>query len=389
MAYAKLTTIPSLFSLALLCGCPSDDVPPVGETSTGEDSTSTTTPVTVTLTNPSTDDTTTNDTTTTNPTTGLDSTSSGGETSTEGSSSGSEGSESSTTGEPACVDEDLGNTVPQMVMGDNSGGGDDLAPSCAAGGGGEDYIYAFTAPEDGWYRFDTVGSAYDTSLGVFEDCAGAQLRCNDDAEGGTDSVVEMELTMGQSVVVAVDSNAGDVGAFNLNIGQLTFMDPPVAYCDPMGMQLAECMMAGGGTNPAVGTLLCDDVGADYFFDIFEIPVAADDCVFVVADNIDPEVGATGLDAGDPWIIVQDEMGNGFFLDDEVPCTDPTWTGDFGCPSGGGTAVADGMITVGIGQYGGMGCPNPSVYTLSVSINGVDVDLSAMAPLYNDGLVVCP
>jgi hypothetical protein len=114
-----------------------------------------------------------------------------------------------------CPDDDIGNTVPQTVMGDNTGLGDDWEPSCAPGG--EDAMYEFTAPAAGNYTFDTIGSAGDTLLAVIQDCAGPELACNDDFGGLLTSSVTVPLAAGESVIIVVDGFGGGTGPFVLNI----------------------------------------------------------------------------------------------------------------------------------------------------------------------------
>jgi hypothetical protein len=113
-----------------------------------------------------------------------------------------------------CPDQDLGNAVPQTVMGNNTGLADDWILSCAPGG--EDAMYQFTATAAGNYTFDTVGSAIDTVLAVLEDCDGPELGCNDDAVGLTSSVT-VPLAAGQTVIIVVDGFGGETGPFTLNI----------------------------------------------------------------------------------------------------------------------------------------------------------------------------
>ncbi len=115
-----------------------------------------------------------------------------------------------------CPDEDLGNTVPQAIMGNNTGLFDDHVPSCTAGGG-EDAMYQFTALVDGNYTFNTAGSGFDTSLVLLDGCGGVELACNDDVDESLTSEITIALVAGQSVIVVVDSFDGEVGPFNLNI----------------------------------------------------------------------------------------------------------------------------------------------------------------------------
>jgi hypothetical protein len=121
------------------------------------------------------------------------------------------------TGGLSCTTTDLGSTVPQTVSGTTAAAPDVLTASCGALGG-RDVKYAFTAPADGEYTFDTVGSSFNTVLHVHGgSCAGPELGCNDDS-GGPQSAVTVPLTAGQVVVVAVDgAGAASSGAFTLNI----------------------------------------------------------------------------------------------------------------------------------------------------------------------------
>ena len=118
-----------------------------------------------------------------------------------------------------CVDTDIDFTIGiPALSGDTTGGDDDLGVSCA-GGDGADTVVAFTAPADGTYVFDTVGSAYDTAMAVYDSCTSLELDCNDDTVGLT-SEVTLVMVEGQTVFVVVDGFGGAVGAFDLNIAAM-------------------------------------------------------------------------------------------------------------------------------------------------------------------------
>jgi hypothetical protein len=114
-----------------------------------------------------------------------------------------------------CADGDLGSAVGAAVaMGTTVGGGDDFDPACAAGNAA-DVQYQWTAPADGSYTFDTVGSTYDTILTVRTHCTGVDLGCNDDTMMLL-SEVTVNLVAGQSVLIVIDGyNA--TGNYVLNI----------------------------------------------------------------------------------------------------------------------------------------------------------------------------
>jgi len=115
----------------------------------------------------------------------------------------------------ACFDEDLGtNAGPAITSGDTSGDDNDLAPSCG-GADGPDRVLEFTSTGAGTYTFDTFGSAFDTKIALFSDCA-SELACNDDS-GGLQSQLQLDMGANQSVLVVVDGYSGGSGPWVLNI----------------------------------------------------------------------------------------------------------------------------------------------------------------------------
>lgn len=125
-----------------------------------------------------------------------------------------------------CVDVELDGTIPLTVAGrtlgeENAGGGTcggTVAPELA---------YLFTAPEDGDYVFDTVGSTYDAVLVAYDTCGGTELACDDDGSGGLQARIRLSLTQGQAVVLTVDGyDLNGEGDFVLN-----GIHPPSAETD--------------------------------------------------------------------------------------------------------------------------------------------------------------
>jgi len=114
-----------------------------------------------------------------------------------------------------CQDQDIGGAVGASVASGNTGVADeDLDPDCGLGNAADQAI-RFTAPAAAQYTFDTFGSAYDTVLSVWSDCA-TQSSCNDDT-GGLQSEVVLNLAQGQAVIVLVDGYNGATGNWVLNI----------------------------------------------------------------------------------------------------------------------------------------------------------------------------
>jgi hypothetical protein len=114
--------------------------------------------------------------------------------------------------------------LPFVVMGSTTGADEANAGSCG-GLGSPDHAYLWTAPADGVYRFDTLGSAFDTVvylLGPPFDgggCLGPELACNDDA-GGPTGAASAYLEAGDAVAIVIDG-ANASGSFELQIEEST------------------------------------------------------------------------------------------------------------------------------------------------------------------------
>jgi hypothetical protein len=182
----------------------------------------------------------------------------------------------------------------------------------------------------------------------------------------------------------VDSSAGQTDAYQLYI---EYLGAPLPYniCqDPAGA-LESCGAPAPGPAPHVEPLACTNT---YFlYDLYPIEVQAGDCVWVSADNVDPEVGPTGNPGLDLRARLLDPAYNRVHFDDELDCSDVPFSGPaYGCPEGGGIMTAAGTAYVAITTYGGGGCPDGKSYALRISINGADLDLSA-GPVASDSY--CP
>ncbi len=121
-----------------------------------------------------------------------------------------------------CAEQVIGSTSPQSIVGNTSGEDDDFVQSCGSSGG-PDYLVAFIAPSDGTYHFDAIGSSYDTVMSAYSDCNGTEIACNDDFAGNplcgsyACSQLDIAMTDGQQIVVAMSGYSGGSGAFTLNV----------------------------------------------------------------------------------------------------------------------------------------------------------------------------
>ena len=104
-----------------------------------------------------------------------------------------------------------------MASGNTAGSGDEVAGAC--GGTAEEFIYEYSAPQDGTYLFSLAGSSFDTVLYIKAEplgCSWNELACNDDSVG-VQSQVSLAMTTGQTVFVMVDGFGGATGAYTLNV----------------------------------------------------------------------------------------------------------------------------------------------------------------------------
>jgi hypothetical protein len=230
---------------------------------------------------------------------------------------------------PPCPLLTLDATLPQSVTGNTEGYPDLLAPSCATVPGGE-ATYSFTAPEEGFYRVTTVGSAIETVLSVRDaGCEGDEIVC---FNHGTDSGGLVWLDAGQTALISVDSHGAE-GDYMLNVdlfdGSGT-CDTPIGL-DPLAPQTARGRTAGsldssesscGGTDvpdvvhrftaPEAGTYTIDTAGSDYdtVLAVFDADCSGEElaCNDDVAGE-DPSLFTSevtvSLDAGQTIFIVVD------------------------------------------------------------------------------------
>ncbi|MGB1275510.1 MAG: hypothetical protein ACPG77_07155, partial [Nannocystaceae bacterium] len=144
------------------------------------------------------------------------------------------------------------------------------------------------ADEDGIYLIDTFGSDFDTVLYVLDDnCGGEELACNDDAMG-LDSAVQVGLTNGQSIVIAVDGlGEGSSGAYTLNIDrfvcEVTDLGSPDLPHVEMGMTSGTSNFEGscGGGGPEIFYSFTAAQAGNYTFDTFG--TAFDTVMYVMED----------------------------------------------------------------------------------------------------------
>ncbi|MBX7083788.1 MAG: hypothetical protein K1X88_31550 [Nannocystaceae bacterium] len=180
-----------------------------------------------------------------------------------------------------------------------------------------------------------------------------------------------------STTATADSgtSAADVSGTDASSGDATTGDattgggvPPI--CDHSPTALAACAAAMDGT-PDYGTLSCDATVTDFsifYEDVYTVELVAGQCLYARADNIG-EAGVMGGVWADVALQVRSPSGATSWHDDELACSETTWTGG-ACPQALLTADVDGTYELSIVQASGGGCTASAPYSLYVAIDGV-------------------
>ena len=182
---------------------------------------------------------------------------------------------------------DLGSTFPTTVTGTTSGSPNQFSGTCG-GNLSAEKSYTWTAPSDGTYVFDTIGSSYDSVLYLRNGtCAGSEIACNDDAVG-VDSQITLAMTTGQKVIIFVDGYNGQGGNYNLHIT----CSGSDAFSNSCG-GAASMSVATGAAVDMVGVV--DVNGDDYLTFTFGAAPAAGSYYHPKVDLVNDAGGAYVMD----------------------------------------------------------------------------------------------
>jgi hypothetical protein len=184
---------------------------------------------------------------------------------------------------PTCPESSLGMmTGIAVAMGTTVGAADDTASATCGDTGAEDVAFSWTAPADGTYTFDTLGSTFDTvvTIRMGADCAGAEIDCNDD-DFGLLSRIDVPLTAGDTVTVVVDGyDSAEAGDYVLSITQ------------PAADEVGLC--ADGMDNDRDGDADCADT------DCADLPACFEtgaECSNTTDDDGDGDIDCADFDCG--------------------------------------------------------------------------------------------
>lgn len=118
-------------------------------------------------------------------------------------------------------DQDLGTELGQNLASGNTCVGIDDYPKTCGGVPGPDVAFSWTAPTEGAFQIDLIGSDFDTVLTLMSACPEpVELECNDDFELNTTSGVQRNFERNQPVVIVVEGFNIQCGNFQVNIQEL-------------------------------------------------------------------------------------------------------------------------------------------------------------------------
>ncbi|MDP2313619.1 MAG: hypothetical protein Q8P41_11985, partial [Pseudomonadota bacterium] len=289
-----------------------------------------------------------------------------------------------------CADDDLGSIVGAAVAtGSTTGAGDDYTSDCAYYSA-EDVAWVWTAPADGVYTFDTVGTSFDTILAVETgECSATELDCNDDTSGLL-SEVSVALLAGEEVVVHVDGyDSTTSGDYTLNVWSDSEVD-----CEDAGDDDRDGLFDCDDSDCAAATIclpesVCDDAAdndADAATDCLDADCAADAvCDTALADY---DLGSTtGYDiaTGDTTGMgnnLTPSCGSSYAEDVAYSWVAPyagSWTFDLSASTG----ISDSIIGLYAADGSSLGCDDDSG-TGYLSLETVTLDAGQLVIIGIDG-----
>jgi hypothetical protein len=229
--------------------------------------------------------------------------------------------------------------------------------------------------------FSTISESAETTVAPTTSGVVPDTGTSGTGEPGSESGPETATTIGE----ASSSSGGAESSSTTGAEE-------IAMCASLNT-LTACAVAGGNSLPYMDDMLCTTAAMfdnPEVYDFFVLDVSAGACVFVEVDNAggDADVMAYVVDSTEAYYGLETDYSE---LDDEIDCTTTPWN-DFACPSAGVTAAASGPLTIAVGQWGGTpDCTDNAPYTLWVSVDGTDIDMTEMLVLQDHVIdpLTCP
>jgi len=121
----------------------------------------------------------------------------------------------------SCAPDASSSSVGTAVFAGSTSGADDTPRTSECPQNGPDVLLAWTAPRSGYYRIDTISSAFDTVLSIRRACEGPEVACNDDGIGIRSSVT-LAATEGETLLITLDgATPTSLGAYSVDITEVS------------------------------------------------------------------------------------------------------------------------------------------------------------------------
>ena len=203
-----------------------------------------------------------------------------------------------------------------VFMGDSTDATGTNESSCAGTGDTNDIWHRWLADCTGPVVVDTNGSAFDTSLAVFDGCGGIEIECDDDGGDGLQSLLTFDAVEGIEYRIRVAGFGGATGIYNLQIT----CPPEGACCSGNGMcQVISpegCALIGGffaGVDVACTPTLCSTGGCCFSdgtcMDGMDQTACEGDGGFYNGDGTSCPQGGVG--PGTFSVVLDDTFGDGW------------------------------------------------------------------------------
>ena len=93
--------------------------------------------------------------------------------------------------------------------------------SSCSGSDDKDVWHIFTPTQSGLVVISLMGSSFDTTLAIYDQCGGTELICNDDSEGTTQSEITMSVDAGTSYLIRIAGYNHRTGDYTLTINYIS------------------------------------------------------------------------------------------------------------------------------------------------------------------------
>ena len=138
-----------------------------------------------------------------------------------------------------------------------------------------DVWHSFAPLATGNYLISLCGSAFDTTLSVYDSCGGSEIDCNDDI-CSLQSQVIAGMTAGQTYLIRIAGYGGGTGVYSLDVTKLP--DPPVNDELSGAIEVLEDVPYNGDTTGATGETFSSCAQGYDFYDVwhtFTAPATTD------------------------------------------------------------------------------------------------------------------